>query len=334
MEIPKVSVIVPTYNHGNWLAECLDSVISQVTNFSFEILVGDDSSTDGLTQNILQHYADRYPHLVKAFLRPSNIGADINVFDLMSNAKGEYIAHLDGDDQMLPGKLQIQADFLDSHPDYSVVAHQMYSLLGKSIKKYPIKYIGKLTTVDLISKGSVFCHSSKMYRKTAINLLNRPYENLVIDFLLHVDHSLSGWISVAPYFLGIYRRSVGVGSSSQWKEALSKACMDTYKYAIEKGVDMIIVKKAEVNQCMRYAVLALQEGHYDKFINWVGLISSKDKKNLSFLTYRFLFSLQAHQFLCKFLIAQNTIYKKIITAAANVKYLFLWRIFKNQNRCQ
>jgi glycosyltransferase involved in cell wall biosynthesis len=127
--VPKVSVIVLTFNHGPWLAECLDSIVSQRTDFPFEIIVGDDASTDGITTNILRDYAQRYPDLIIPVIRDKNIGGCANLIDVQSKTRGEYIASCDGDDMMLPGKLQKQTDYLDSRQDCSMVGHQTKQLL-------------------------------------------------------------------------------------------------------------------------------------------------------------------------------------------------------------
>ena len=111
---PKVSVTIVTYNHGNMLAECLDSILSQVTPFSVEILVGEDASTDQISRKIAQKYFDLYPQRIRLFQRSVNVGACGNYFSIVQESQGEYIAHIDGDDKMLPGKLALQQNFSTS----------------------------------------------------------------------------------------------------------------------------------------------------------------------------------------------------------------------------
>ena len=70
----KVSVCVVTYNQEKYIAECLDSLVSQETDFKFEIIVGEDCSTDG-TRAIVQQYVDKYPDIVKPIFHDQNVGA-------------------------------------------------------------------------------------------------------------------------------------------------------------------------------------------------------------------------------------------------------------------
>jgi glycosyltransferase involved in cell wall biosynthesis len=114
----KVSVVVATYNHEKYLRHTLDSILSQNVNFSFEVLIGEDCSKDK-TAEIVREYADKYPEIFTAFIREKNMGMTGNSLDLIMRTWGEYIALLEGDDYWTDtDKLQKQADFLDSHPDY------------------------------------------------------------------------------------------------------------------------------------------------------------------------------------------------------------------------
>ena len=118
-----VSVIVLTYNHKPYIRQALDSILEQKTDFSYEILVGDDASTDG-TSEIVREYAQRFPKIIRAFVREKNLGATRNLYDLFERARGTYIANCEGDDYWCDlNKLQHQVDFLNSHLDYSACTH-------------------------------------------------------------------------------------------------------------------------------------------------------------------------------------------------------------------
>lgn len=118
-----VSVIILTYNHKKYIRQALDSVLMQKTLFRYEILVGDDASTDG-TSEIVRQYAKRYPHCIRAFIREENLKGTKNLYDLFLRARGKYIASCEGDDYWCsPHKLQHQVAFLESHPDYSGCTH-------------------------------------------------------------------------------------------------------------------------------------------------------------------------------------------------------------------
>jgi FkbM family methyltransferase len=116
-KINVLTVVIPTYNHENYIEQCIDSVLSQETDFNFNILISDDCSTDN-TFNILQKYKD-IPN-VTIHQTPKNIGATgERIHSLYRTISSQYITLLDGDDYYTDNyKLQKQVDFLNSNPDY------------------------------------------------------------------------------------------------------------------------------------------------------------------------------------------------------------------------
>lgn len=122
---PLVSIYILVFNHANYLRETIDSVLMQKTDFDYEIIIGDDASTDG-SQEIIKEYEERNPDQIKAVLRDKNLfGSKIDNFeDLRRRCKGKYMICLEGDDFWTDeNKLQKQVDFLESHPDYIATAH-------------------------------------------------------------------------------------------------------------------------------------------------------------------------------------------------------------------
>jgi glycosyltransferase involved in cell wall biosynthesis len=121
----KVSVMLITYNHENFIAQALDSVLMQQTNFDYEIIISEDCSTDG-TRDIVKEYQKTYPEKIRLLLSDHNLGS-IKVFiEAYLAAQGEYVAMLDGDDYWTsPDKLQKQVDYLDTHPECSLCFHNV-----------------------------------------------------------------------------------------------------------------------------------------------------------------------------------------------------------------
>jgi hypothetical protein len=122
---PLVSVVILTYNHAGYIDECLRSVYSQVTDFEFEVLIGDDCSTDQ-TQEKLKAWRDRYPAQTRLFLRDRNLGGGgcPNLEATFPECRGEFVALLEGDDYWtFEGKLQAQASVLRKFPDVSACTH-------------------------------------------------------------------------------------------------------------------------------------------------------------------------------------------------------------------
>lgn len=114
----KLSVLIITFNQARYIAQALESVLRQKTNFDFEIIVGDDCSTDG-AQKILTDFQRRHPEKIKLLLSDKNAGAMRNLVRTYRACSGQYIALLEGDDLWITSdKLQKQADFLDRHPEF------------------------------------------------------------------------------------------------------------------------------------------------------------------------------------------------------------------------
>ena len=121
----KVQVICVTYNQKDYIKEALDSFLMQKTNFKFEVLVGDDCSTDG-TSDIVAKYAEKYPEIIKHIRRPKNLGALTNFMDLCEQITAPYVAFCDGDDYWTDeNKLQKQFDFMEANEDVNICAHRI-----------------------------------------------------------------------------------------------------------------------------------------------------------------------------------------------------------------
>lgn len=120
-----LSIYVPTYNHEKYISRALDSILMQKTTYKFEVLVGEDQSTDG-TRAVLEEYEKQYPGFFTIYYREKNMHntACNNARDLKLRCRGKYIIGLEGDDFWTDeNKLQKQIDFLEAHPEYIAVAH-------------------------------------------------------------------------------------------------------------------------------------------------------------------------------------------------------------------
>lgn len=123
---PAVSVIITAYNHEAYVGRAIEGVLEQ-TGVRFELLVGDDCSTDG-TRSEIDRYARRHPELIRVFYPERNMGKGGKAIwaELIQRSRGEYIAGIDGDDYWTcPDKLRRQVDHLDAHPECSLVFHNV-----------------------------------------------------------------------------------------------------------------------------------------------------------------------------------------------------------------
>jgi glycosyltransferase involved in cell wall biosynthesis len=119
----KLSIVVLTYNQSEYVAQALDSVLEQKTNFNFEIIIADDGSEDG-TISIIKEYKKKYPKRFITIQAEKNRGVLKNAKEAKKYIKGEYVAFIDGDDYWTyEYKLQKQIDFLDNNPEYNGIFH-------------------------------------------------------------------------------------------------------------------------------------------------------------------------------------------------------------------
>ena len=142
---PIVSVLVQTYQHKDFIGECLDSILMQETTFEYEILIGEDGSVDG-TREICIEYANKYPEKIRLFLHHpenkisvlNNITGNFNALYNFYSAKGKYIAFCEGDDKWGdPLKLQRQVEFLENNPDFVLSFHRYRENYEIPIKDQP-----------------------------------------------------------------------------------------------------------------------------------------------------------------------------------------------------
>lgn len=128
MEKPLVSVRMITYNQEEYISEAIESVLKQKVSFPYELIIGEDASTDG-TAAIVDSYQKKYPDIIKVFHRPKNLGMKMNCRRTMQECYGKYVAVLAGDDYWnYEMKLQNQVEYLEQHEDVVATAHNVYSI--------------------------------------------------------------------------------------------------------------------------------------------------------------------------------------------------------------
>lgn len=121
MNSPLLSVCLVTYNHEELIGKALEGAVRQQTSFPFEIVIGEDCSTDG-TRAICEIYAQQYPDIVRLLPSQKNMGLNANMLRTFRQCRGQYIAYLEGDDHWVTtDKLQKQVDVLETQPDVVLV---------------------------------------------------------------------------------------------------------------------------------------------------------------------------------------------------------------------
>lgn len=134
---PLVSAIIVCYNQKEYIRTAIESLLSQELNYPYEIVIGDDASTDG-TRDVVESYRKKHHPRIRVVASAGNVGLLENFHRTVSACNGKYIAGCAGDDYWHDlRRLQIQADFLESHPDCGMVhsdAHHLYEETQELVK--------------------------------------------------------------------------------------------------------------------------------------------------------------------------------------------------------
>lgn len=212
----KVSVIVTTFNHSEFIRDCLDNIINQQTSFDFELLIGEDESTDS-TREICLEYENKYPNIVRCFFRSRNdvIYIDnkptgrFNFIETLSAAKGQYIALCEGDDYWSDvHKLQKQIDFLDQNKEYSICFHPVDIISDTGEYKKTTNQQTRETTgfSDLIN-GNYIYTPSVVIRRSSIpdELPDYMYKIPMGDWGLYLLAANVGKIKLLDKVMACYR---------------------------------------------------------------------------------------------------------------------------------
>ena len=239
-----VTVFCPAYNHGQYIRDALEGFVSQKTSFIFEVIVHDDASTDN-TAEIIREYEKRYPTIIKPIYQSENMHRKkINrTFTYMlPKANGKYIALCEGDDYWIDEyKLQKQVDYIEAHPECSVVAHKAYILYcndGKMALHSNCDFSATdwdVPTETIILNQGLFPTASMLFRK------NYYYKNEQFirnnggyDYVTKILLATEGIVHIIPDIMSVYRKNV----EGSWTERVSENKEQKIKH-IEKSIETI-----------------------------------------------------------------------------------------------
>jgi glycosyltransferase involved in cell wall biosynthesis len=209
MEKTVVSICCQTYNHVNYIEQCLEGFLMQKTDFKFEILLRDDASTDGTT-DIVKKYVNKYPEIIKPLIYKENqFQKGISPFkDNVKRAIGKYIAICEGDDYWTDTlKLQKQVDLMEKYQEASmcVALNEQHYVNGeirkdKSFngKNFPLVYFADLS--------QYFHTSTYLIQKSLLDILMDKYVHLFLgDTSLRYLLIVKGPFVVLNDFVSVYR---------------------------------------------------------------------------------------------------------------------------------
>lgn len=216
---PRVSVLLVTYNHAAYIAQAVESVRAQQLEGGWELVIGEDCSTDG-TRAILEDFARRDPLRIRLYCREPNLGLAENLRLAWRECRGDYIAMLEGDDYWTdPRKLNKQVAALDAHPDWSMCFHrvQVTNEDGQPPFLEPCEdnFPAESRLGDILRRNFVG-NVSAMYRRGIVPEVPESLRRVVQqDWPLHALHARHGPIGYLPDVMGVWRHHPGSLWSSQ-----------------------------------------------------------------------------------------------------------------------
>lgn len=197
-----VSVYVLTYNHQQFIEKCLQGILNQQFNNTYEIVIADNNSTDN-TLNIIKHYQDKHPGLITVISQPK-AGIFNNVLHSFFTLKGKYVALLEGDDCWVnPKKLATQFEFLEQNSNF--ILHS-YNALEIDIEQNTQQtfsnkyYIPETVSMHLLIEKDRLPASALFFRNnfnTALvqQLMAQVSSQVSLKWLLCLGLALSGKVA-------------------------------------------------------------------------------------------------------------------------------------------
>ncbi len=225
----EVSIFLVAYNEERFIAQALDSLLMQKTNFDYEIICHDDASTDK-TPEIIRDYCKKNKNIIPILQKDNQCkkGLNITLEFMYSLAKGKYIAYCDGDDYWTdPNKLQREYDYMENHKDCVMCLHDFTFLFENENNKFQLSCCGKkerdLSIQDVIlwDKKIPQIGTSFFVRELA---QNRPdlfrkigggekSKRAISDLPLYIYMCLNGRVHYIPKSMSVWRRTSGTWGS-------------------------------------------------------------------------------------------------------------------------
>lgn len=276
----KVSVLVPVYNLGRFIEPCLLSLLEQTTDFDFEVIAIDDGSSDD-SWSIMQRLARQWPAL-RALQNEQNMGLAKTQKRLLTEAKGAYLAYVDGDDLALPGKLQCQVDYLEAHPGCTLCYHESEMFDDETDARiklftrdyYNARYLESVMTREALIRFGVFVNASAIMFRRYEGMVDAIDEGckIILDYPWHIlNLSLNpGTLDFIPELLGRYRfhtQSFGgqTRKSAERREQSLRDLLRACDNAATFGADPVIIAQGRAHHYYSAALYFLRQDDVVRF---------------------------------------------------------------------
>ena len=262
MTPPLVSVHMVTYNHVKYIRQAIESVLNQKVSFNYEIVIGDDGSNDGTTGIVLE-YANRYPEKIKSVTSEKNEGFLKNWKKVYDHCNGKYFAHCEGDDYWHnPDRLQLQADFLEKHPEYGLAHGDLnyhYEKNNKLIVAYNKQH--NITFPD----GEIFDYVMNPFNRSMKNIASMFRKSIIdanFDFNVALEKEwktldLPLWLIVTKYSKAKYFDEP-LGTFRILMDSTSNTLNQQKKYKFHESIFSIYSHYANHFNCSAACINSIQ----------------------------------------------------------------------------
>ncbi len=203
----KLSVFVVTYNQEQYIRQCLDSIVMQQTNFDYEVIIGEDCSTDS-TPQICDEYSEKYP-FIKVYHHPKNLGLVKNWEFVLNHCQGEFVAMIEGDDYWTNvNKLQMQVDWLEMHPEYVITSTNVQVIcedgLNDAGEWFAHRKEGDVYIEEYIYPG--ICHTTSVVMRNLTKVIHYPSWIYMTDTFTFMWMAQKGKAYHFDDIMSVYRR--------------------------------------------------------------------------------------------------------------------------------
>lgn len=275
----KVSVLMLAYNHEDFIAQALSSVLMQEVNFDYEIVVGEDFSTDA-TRSVLLDFLEKYPGKIKVILHDRNVGMHANFASVLKACSGEYVAILEADDFWTDsGKLQKQVDLMERDKSFSECFHKVTTIYqdGKQAPHdFPVGLMRAEYGLDDIVSEFFIPTLSVLFRRSVVsNLPAEFYDVSNPDWFIHILCAEKGRVAFIDEVMGVYRvHEGGVWSSKKRSEILEKTIVSarvvnrylSYRYARVLVRRIVFFHIEVIKICVRDLDFVLAAKHFSQLV--------------------------------------------------------------------
>ena len=297
--LPKVSVMLVTYNHKEFIRESIESVLIQDYP-NMEIVVADDASTDG-NQEIIREYAAKYPDLFKVILAEKNEGVTANCNRAFFACIGKYIAFFSGDDIMMPGKIKKQVEVLEKDETLSMCSAVMEDFNSKTnetinILKAPqnsAREDGTYTIEDILKIGRLQYGSIMARRSMCPEWGYNTNLPIAADILFFLETSINGRVKVLDEML--YRHRFHGNNTTFYKGVITDVLNSMqileekypnliyfnykFKSCFQSSKGLELLKEGDPEQAKIFFIKSLNNNK-KQWRSWLGLFISSSPRNL------------------------------------------------------